>query len=150
MSLGVVCLVLAGLGCHEEQPGADPGRVLNQLSAREDAYHASVGALPTANAIRCETAIYAGDMHELLDAMRQACRESMHDGSMMRGYRLDDVTRMMDGMQSCIDAYASRLKNLEIRDHMLDACDEHHAAMSELFKDMDDMLEGISSCCGGV
>ena len=110
------------------------------MSMREATYYATVGTLPTATAIRCETATYAGDMHDLLDSMYQSCRATGQGGSMMRGYARDDMIQVIDHMRTCVDDYAERVKAMQVRENMLDMCEEHHAAINELLTEMHGML----------
>jgi hypothetical protein len=147
MGLGVLCLVLAGLGCSEEKDTSRTARVYDQLSARETAYHASVITLPNPDAIRTETANYSSDMHDMLDSMQEACSEMMHGTSTMGGHTMDDMMPIMDRMRSGIDDYTSRMQGMDDMDSMRAACNEHHTAMNEMLQEMDGVLD--NSCCGG-
>jgi hypothetical protein len=140
MVWAVVGLSLTSLACHDASPGAQTGLILDQLSAREAAYHTSVGALTNTVAIQCETATYAKDMHELLDSMRQSCRETQ-GGGMMGGYTAEDMMDGIDRMRMCVDDYTERVRAMQVKENILDACEEHHAAMNEMLSEMHSMLE---------
>jgi len=149
MGLSVLCVVLAGLGCQKESDTSGTARVFEQLSARETAYHASVNRLPDPTAVRTETADYAGDMHDMLGSMQDACREMMHGTSGMGGHTMDDMTAVMDRMQSNIVDHASHMQGMDDLDAMRAACDEHHDAMTGMLQDMGDVLDNVMPCCGG-
>ena len=149
MRLCVVGVVLAGLGCGNEKDTSQATRVFDQLSARETVYHASVNKLSTAAAIRTETVNYSSDMHDMLEAMQEACSKMMHGTSTMGGHRMDDMTPIMDRMLSDIDDYNSHMQGMNDMSAMRAACDEHHAAMADMLEDMDAVLDDVMPCCGG-
>lgn len=149
--MGVVCIVLAGFGCGDEE-NMDTSRtagIYDQLSARETAYHASVNTFSNPEAIRTETADYAQDMHDMLDSMQEACSEMMHGSAMMDGHTMDEMMPVMDRMRSGIDDHASRMAGMGDMEAMRAACDEHHALMGEMLQDMDAVLHDVMPCCGG-
>jgi len=149
MILCIVCLPAALAGCSGDGDGSSAALALDNLTAREAAYHSAIGTLPGVDAIRTETSDYAGDMHGLLDDMSVECREMQHSGPGMESHGMDDMTGAMDRMQDLIDGHHSRMEAMADVDSMRVECGNHHQAMEDLLGEMDGMIPGGGMMGGG-